>query len=279
MISPRISIVVPSLNQGRFLEATLLSIVNQEYQNTELIIIDGGSNDDSVSVIRKYEDHIAYWVSEQDRGQAHALNKGLSKATGDIFAWQNSDDIYLPGAFESVSKVFINRPDISVCYGNWFSIDEYDRVTDVHYALLPRRPYAPYENMDVYNQAMFWRMDICRACGGFDENLNSIMDNDFIIRTLLYAGPTKFFRIEAFLGAFRWYGGQKTAFHARTKKQCAEEIYLMQKFSFPSETSISGKYYRLRYRFAQLLQSLYFGGPVYTMKKFRQSYRRRGKFF
>jgi glycosyltransferase involved in cell wall biosynthesis len=278
MIFPRISVVVPSFNQGRFLEVAIFSILNQKYPDTELIVIDGGSTDETVSIIRKYENRIAYWVSEPDRGQAHALNKGLSRATGDVFAWQNSDDIYLPGAFDAVAKVFMDRPEIAVCYGNWLSIDEQDRITDAHYALLPRRPHAPYENMDAYNQSMFWRMDVCRACGGFDESLNSMMDNDFIIRTLLHVGPKKFFRMESFLGAFRWHGGQKTAFYEMTEKQRSEERYLMQKFSFPSETSVSGKFYRLRYRFAQLLQSLYFGGPVYAIKKFRRTYRRRGKF-
>lgn len=85
--------------------------------------------------------------------------------------------------------------------------------------------------------------------------------------------------MDAFLGAFRWHSAQKTAFDERTKKQQTEETYLMQKFDFPLETSIKGKYYRLKYRFAQLFQSLYFGGPAYTKKKFLQTYRRRGKFF
>jgi glycosyltransferase involved in cell wall biosynthesis len=274
----RISVIVPSFNQGRFLERTFASIINQGYQDTELIVIDGGSSDESVSVIQKYEKHIAYWVSEPDRGQAHALNKGLEQATGVIFAWQNSADIYLPGAFDAVAKVFMERPEIAVCYGNWLSIDEQDRITDAHYSLMPRNSHAPFENMDVYNQAMFWRMDVCRACGGFDENLNNLMDNDFIIRTLQHVGSRRFFRLDLFLGAFRWHGGQKTAFDEMTEEQRAEEFYLMQKFAFPSETSITGKYYRVRYRFAQLWQSMCFGGPVYAIKKFRQTYRRRGKF-
>lgn len=276
---PVITVTVPSFNQGRFLERTLVSILNQNYANLELIIIDGDSTDETLSVIEEYEKYIDYWVSEPDNGQSHALNKGLARATGDIFAWQNSDDLYLPGAFATVAEAFRVHPDIAVCYGNWISIDENDCETDRHYALLPRLPHAPYENMDVYNQSMFWRMEVCRACGGFDENLHCLMDADFIIRTLQHVGSKRFYRVDAFLGAFRWHSDQKTAFDERTQKQQAEETYLMQKFAFPAETSIEGKYYRLRYRFAQLFQSLYFGGPMYTLKKFRQTYRRRGKFF
>jgi glycosyltransferase involved in cell wall biosynthesis len=276
---PTISVIVPSFNQGRFLGRTLISILDQNYENLELIIIDGGSTDETPSVIKKYEKSIAYWVSEPDNGQSHALNKGLARATGDIFAWQNSDDLYLPGAFAAVAGAFQAHPHIAACYGNWISIDENDRETDRHYALLPRTPHAPYENMDAYNQSMFWRMDVCRACGGFDENLYCLMDADFIIRTLQYAGPERFYRMDAFLGAFRWHAAQKTTFDKRTDKQKAEEAYLMRKFAFPPESSFAGKFYRLRYRFAQLFQSLYFGGPAYTLKKFRQTYRRRGKFF
>ncbi|MDO9264910.1 MAG: glycosyltransferase family 2 protein [Desulfosalsimonadaceae bacterium] len=275
---PRVSVVVPSFNQGRFLERTIVSILNQQYPDTELIIIDGGSTDETVSVIKKYEKFIAHWVSEPDKGQSHALNKGLAKATGEIFAWQNSDDLYLPGAFDAVAKVFMARPEISVCYGNWVSIDENDHVTDVHYALLPRMPHAPFENMDAYNQSMFWRTDVCRKCGGFDAHLNCLMDTDFMIRSMLHAGPQGFYRLGVFLGAFRWHSAQKTAFDQMTEKQRAEERYLVDKFNFPPETSLEGKYYRLRYRFAQLFQSLRYGGPAYTKKKFLQTYRRRGRF-
>ena len=107
----KFSIVIPSYNQGEFLERTLLSVINQGVE-TEIIVIDGGSTDNSVEIIKKYEDKIAYWVSERDRGQSHALNKGFAKATGDIFGWQNSDDIYMPGAFKKVLEVFEKFPDI-----------------------------------------------------------------------------------------------------------------------------------------------------------------------
>src|SRR5882724_9660763 len=107
---PKISVVTPSFNRGRFLEETILSVLNQNYANLEYIIIDGGSNDETVEIIRRYEDRLAYWISEKDRGQAHAINKGLEKATGDIFAFINSDDLYLPGAFRAVAEYFREHP-------------------------------------------------------------------------------------------------------------------------------------------------------------------------
>src|SRR5689334_13760988 len=103
---PKLSIITPSFNQGQFIEETLSSVLSQRYPNLEYIVIDGGSEDDSASIIRRHESQLAYWISEPDRGQVHAINKGLEKCTGDIVAFINSDDLYLPGAFSAVIKYF-----------------------------------------------------------------------------------------------------------------------------------------------------------------------------
>src|SRR6201991_2903231 len=105
-MSLKLTIVTPSYNQGRFLDETILSVLNQGYEPLEYMVIDGGSNDDSVSVIKRYEDRLTYWVCEKDRGQVHAINKGLERATGGVFGFINSDDVYLPGNFNAVMKHF-----------------------------------------------------------------------------------------------------------------------------------------------------------------------------
>ena len=98
----KLSVIVPSYNQGAYLEETLLSVINQNYPNLELIVVDGGSTDNSVDIIRKYEHQITYWVSEKDRGQSHAINKGIQKATGEWISMLNSDDCYMPGALHYI---------------------------------------------------------------------------------------------------------------------------------------------------------------------------------
>jgi glycosyltransferase involved in cell wall biosynthesis len=121
---PLISIITPSYNQGEFLEDTILSVLSQDYSDIEYILIDGGSTDNSLDIIRQYKDRISDWVSEKDMGQAHAINKGLLRSRGEFLGWLNSDDILLPSTVSRVIKVFDEYPDIDVVYGrleriNW----------------------------------------------------------------------------------------------------------------------------------------------------------------
>ena len=112
---PKISIVMPSYNQVQFIERSILSVLNQDYPNIELIIIDGGSNDGTVEVIKKYEKHITFWVSEKDKGQSDALNKGFKHCTGEIYGWLNSDDLYLPNAFKHAATAlekYLNKVNV-----------------------------------------------------------------------------------------------------------------------------------------------------------------------
>ena len=276
---PKISVVIPSFNQGVFLERTLLSIINQDYPDVEIVIIDGGSTDDTISIIHKYAKYISYWVSEKDHGQSHALNKGFARATGEIFAWQNCDDIYLPNAFNLVVAAFDEYPETTVCYGNWYSIDAHDDIIAKNLSLKPRVPHSPYENMDAYNQTIFWRKEAHARFGEFDENLDQKMDCDMIVRFLLNEGIICFYKVDAFLGAFRCYAAQKTYASIDSKDFLSDEAYMEKKFNFTSSDSFRGKYYRLKYRLAQLFESLVDGGIRYTWEKFTKTYRQRGQFF
>jgi len=122
-VTAKISIITPSYNQGQFLEETIISVLNQDYPNLEYIIIDGGSTDKSVEIIKKYEKYLTYWVSEKDRGQTHAINKGFIKSSGSILNWLNSDDLLVPGAINSVSKAFSKHSEADFCFGDFSIID------------------------------------------------------------------------------------------------------------------------------------------------------------
>jgi len=270
----RFSIVIPSLNQERFIGDALRSIAGQNYPVVEVIIRDGGSTDKTAAVVQRFGPLVTQFVSEPDHGQSEALNKGFAQATGDIFGWLNADDCYLPGAFAEVARVFEAHPDITVVYGNWVTIDEEGREIARHYALTARRPHFSYENLDAYNQALFWRRAAHERFGRFDENLHRLMDDDLILALLHNEGPERFYRTDTFLGAFRIHGGQKTpaAIDARHR---AEQKYLEHKYKFAPAASLVGRWYRLRYRWYQLIESLTRGGVGYTLRKIREGLNKR----
>ena len=128
MTYPIFTVVTPTFNQSEFIEKTIDSVLSQGYPNLEFIIIDGGSNDKTVEIIKKYERHLAYWVSEPDRGQSHAINKGMAKATGDYLTWLNSDDWYLPGALQRMHELFAAHPGAGMVVGNGRMINQAGKV-------------------------------------------------------------------------------------------------------------------------------------------------------
>lgn len=203
---PKISVVTPSYNQGKFLEETILSVLNQNYPNLEYIIMDGGSTDNSIKIIKKYQDRIDYWVSEKDRGQSHAVNKGFEQATGDIIGWLNSDDTYLPQCFEYVAKAFSKNPDVDSVYGNFIYTNESGDYLWKRY--VPKR--FPYEMLLFYTlgqPAVFFRRKILDGIGYLDENLIYTMDHDFFLRM---KRQCKMIHINRFLATCRLQKAMKT---------------------------------------------------------------------
>ncbi len=126
--NPKISIIIPSLNQGRYLRQAIESVLEQEYPNLELLVIDGKSEDESISIIKKYESNIDFWVSEIDEGQSDAINKGFTRSNGDLVAWLNADDYYLPGAFEAISKAYSSNSNAPFYFGDGFRVDKTGQI-------------------------------------------------------------------------------------------------------------------------------------------------------
>lgn len=178
---PKVTIVTPSFNQGMFLERTILSVINQDYPNLEYIIVDGGSTDNSLEIIKKYEDRITKWISEPDAGQSDAINKGFRKATGHIFNWLNSDDVLCPHAIKIVVDYYQRLPAIQVFYGDRIIIDQNDRINKTVEGPSFNRSELKYY-MKIPQETVFFTRDIWEKVGGLNEELHYTMDNDLWFR-------------------------------------------------------------------------------------------------
>lgn len=196
---PKITIVTPSFNQAIFLERTILSVINQGYPNLEYIIIDGGSTDGSVDIIKKYESHISKWVSEPDSGQSNAINKGFKMATGDLYNWLNSDDILYPATLKIVAEYCLKYPNHQVFYGDRVIIDKDDRVLKVNEGPSFKR-WESKMYLKIPQETTFFSKSIWNKVNGLNEDLHYTMDVDLWRRFLKY---TDFIHIPFYLGAYR----------------------------------------------------------------------------
>jgi glycosyltransferase involved in cell wall biosynthesis len=178
----KISVVIPSFNQAQFIEQTLRSVINQNYSNLELIIIDGGSTDGSVEIIQKYQNMISYWCSEPDGSQTHGLIKGFSIATGDILCWLNSDDVFEPSTFCDVSNFFLENPVVDAVFGDTLWIDRIGKPLRYQREIPFNRFIWFYTYNYIPGMSMFWRRDIYEQVGGLNPNFNLAMDADLWIR-------------------------------------------------------------------------------------------------
>ncbi|MCX6313043.1 MAG: glycosyltransferase family 2 protein [Bacteroidetes bacterium] len=205
---PKISIITPSYNQGAYIEETILSIINQNYPNLEYIIIDGGSTDNTIEIIKKYEKYLTYWVSEKDNGQSDAINKGLKIATGKIFNWLNSDDYYEPGTLKKVAELFADSCTEVVCgkstiFGKDYNYTgEYSQGFDINKKIV--------ENARVNQPATFFRMDVVRQLGSLNATLHYCMDLEWWMKYLFTNGKTKIVYTDNILVNFREHSNSKT---------------------------------------------------------------------
>ncbi len=230
MNNPKISIITPSYNQAEFIERTILSVLKQDYPNLEYIIMDGGSTDGTIEILKKYSDHII-WKSEKDNGQSDAINKGLKMATGDIVAYLNSDDTYKPSALRKVADFFKKNPEKFWVYGKCKIINKNDEeirkpITWYKNFLLRKYSYAKLLTENFISQpATFWKREIHAKRGFFDENEHLCMDYEFWLRIgQKYPAGV----IDNYLANFRYYPNSKSG--SVNKKQFQDELRLAKKY-------------------------------------------------
>ncbi len=183
MAYPKITIVTPSYNQGAFIEKTIQSALDQSYPNLEYIIIDGGSTDNSVDVIKKYEKYLTYWVSEKDRGQSHAINKGFEKATGELFGWLNSDDYFLDDALIKLAEAYMEDTSVGVVHGRGLIHDENgNRIYEPELKEVTLQSLFEWcDGNDFMQPSTLFTKKAWIECGPLDENLHMAMDMDLWI--------------------------------------------------------------------------------------------------
>lgn len=179
---PLVSIITPSFNQGKFLEETILSVLNQDYESIEYILIDGGSTDNTLEIINKYKSRLAYAVSEPDKGQTDALNKGFSHASGQILAWLNSDDVYYPGAVREAIDFLVKNPEIGMVYGDLDFIDENGVVIGKFNASQTDLPKLRRGYVHIPQPSTFFRADLWHKVGPLDPSFFFAMDYDLWTR-------------------------------------------------------------------------------------------------
>lgn len=205
----RVSVVTPSFNQGRFIQRTIQSVLSQDMPGLEYIVVDGGSTDGTLEILRAYQDRLT-WLSEKDEGQADAVNKGIRLASGDVIGWLNSDDIYYPGALAAVVEFLEAHPEFGVVYGEAYHIDENDNVIapyptrDWDFHLLTQTCY-------ICQPATFFRRCLWVQWGGLDASLHYAMDYEYWLR--LAQRGVRFGRLRRVVAGSRLHSGAKTLAH------------------------------------------------------------------
>ena len=223
MILPKITVVTPSYNQAQFLEQTILSVIGQNYPNLEYIVMDGGSNDGSQEIIKKYEHHFTYWQSQKDNGQGAAINAGFERATGDIFCWLNSDDMFMPGVLLKIGEMFSKITEPAIVFGNCLHLYEQSskaRGSDVE-SDHKRFQIELYDY--IIQPSSFWNKEAWAKNGKLSESFHYTFDWEWFIRAK--RDGIRFLPIRDYLSLYRIHDAHKTGSGGTARGKEIAEIY------------------------------------------------------
>lgn len=225
---PLVTIITPSFNQGSFLERTMLSVLNQDWPNIEYLIVDGGSTDNSVAIIEKYKDRLAWWVSEQDSGQTEAINKGVRRAHGKYVTWLGSDDVLLPGAIRTMVEALEENPSAGMVYGSVVFIDGMDRVIKANsYTDMTLDKLLYHKHSTIAQPSSLLRNETLHRAGLLDESLSYCMDYDLWIR--LHKVAPSINLGDTVLSGYRLHADSKTV--GSYRKMALEKIRVNRKYT------------------------------------------------
>lgn len=250
MNNPKVSIITPSFNQGRFIEDTIISVLNQGYPNIEYIVIDGASSDNTLEILKKYDKKIV-WKSEPDNGQTQAINKGLKMATGEILAWQNSDDTYLPETVSIIVDFLLKNPDVGMVYGYFNYIDHNGRflltkkIIDFNYRQFVCGRFTPNQ------PGVFFRKSVLEEVGYLNEDFNYSMDTELYCRI---GKKFKILLIPKVLGNFRIYPQSKSGQKASKRRWGEESLRIRRIYAPGIINKFLINYYFLRRKMAYYLK-------------------------
>ena len=261
MNHPKISIITPSFNQADYIEQTICSVLDQEYHNLEYIIIDGGSTDKSAEIIKKYSKYLSYWISEPDKGQSDAINKGYNKATGDVINWLNSDDYYEPGSLDKIGAVFSDTTvniycGISRIFGN--GIEYQSKGTDIYPGNLEKTiGWARIDQPETFMRKKVWD-----KLGSVDTRLHYLMDRELWIRYLLHFGFDGIVKSDELIANFRLHPGSKTV--SQSDQFVRESLNLF--YSLAKKNDLTEEAGFLKQNFSTETIDLNYGEAFFGMK-------------
>ena len=207
---PKISIITPSFNQGIYIEETIRSVLLQGYPNLEFIVMDGGSTDETVEILKKYDEFITFWASKPDEGQSDAINQGIERATGDIFNWINSDDLLAPNALHELAAVFQKNPDAQAVCGHYLFIGTGIPSAEPQRLLMFPSVEKTLTLGGMSQPSLFWRLDTIKQLKGVNQKLHYTMDWELWHRFFLNIPQPKVVLTAAILAHFRWHDSSKS---------------------------------------------------------------------